>query len=335
MTRSLCYVDRVMTQEALDEAKPKNVLEAIAAVMRELPGIGKDSTAAKEQGGYAYRGIESITRHIQELLGKYGLVFVLRETECYIEQIVVNSKPWTDSFLTCEYDVYGPGGPDDKLTVGPIHVQGRDNSDKGYNKARTQAFKYALLQLFSIGDGKDDADGTNQEADSRGAAPPAEPPTPQVMLGMRIKVLPEADRAQVKTFCESNNISTIPNEWSDEDLKTLGRKVEALESLAAGNAPAPEVPPEPEATDAGAGGEPVGAVEPPASQSDGEVVRDSLLGGIALYEERLDETTFPVYTAWLTEVFGDESADITKFDDADLEQVWRKLEEITTGGAPA
>lgn len=316
--------------------KPKNVIEAIAVVMAGLPGIGKDDKASKEQGGYSYRGIESITRHAQQLFGKYGVVFVLREEEAHIVDIIVNSKPWTDNFLTVHYDVFGPGGVDDKITIGPIHVQGRDNSDKGYNKARTQAFKYALLQVLCIGDGKDDADGTNQEADSRNAqAPPAEPPSAQVLLATRIKNLPEEQREKVKKFVEGNELPSLPNEWTDEHLEMIGRKVDALEKSTE-NASTSEGTPPPPTSDAEAGGNPSEAGGPPASPSaKPEWDRDSLLKGIAAYEERLDETTFPIYTAWLTDLFGGESADITKFDGPDLEQVWRKLEELTTEGAPA
>lgn len=325
-----------MTQDG----QPTNVIEAIAAVMRDLPGIGKDNQASEKQGGYSYRGIEAITAEIQRLLGKYGVVFVLREEEAHIVDIKVNGNPWTDNFLTVYYDVFGPGGLDDKVTVGPIHVQGRDNSDKGYNKARTQAFKYALLQTFSIGDSKDDADGTAHERSEPNAAPP-EPPTPQIAMGIRIKSLPEAERNKVKEFVANNNLPSIPNEWTDDHLETIGRKVDALEEIIAKDASAPETPtPQeaPPATDAGVGDEPTGADESPASLPPADEPtwdRDSLLAGIKAYEERLDDKTFPVYTGWLAEVFGNDSSDITKFDGADLEQVWQKLDELTTEGVPA
>ncbi len=42
---------------------PTNVIEALARVEAELPGIGKDQKASEQQGGYAYRGIEAITAH--------------------------------------------------------------------------------------------------------------------------------------------------------------------------------------------------------------------------------------------------------------------------------
>lgn len=154
------------------ETKAAHVIEALSRVMRDLPGIGKDQQASAQQGGYAYRGIEQITQHTQGLFAEHGVVFIPRVVHHEIRELVVNGKPWTDTIELVEYDVYGPGGVEDRITVGPILAIGRDNSDKGANKCLTQAYKYALLQALSISDAKDDADGTTHEAD---AVPPPDP----------------------------------------------------------------------------------------------------------------------------------------------------------------
>lgn len=143
-----------------------NVVEALCRVMAELPAIGKDGRADPKQGGYAYRGIEQITREAQPLFAKHGVLFGIPRVVSYeVRDITVNSKPWTDVYEMVEYDVYGPGGLEDKLTVGPILAIGRDNSDKGGNKCLTQAYKYALLQAFTISDSKDDGDHASVEAE--------------------------------------------------------------------------------------------------------------------------------------------------------------------------
>jgi hypothetical protein len=152
-------------------SKPANVVEAIARVMVELPAIGKTGQAAASQGGYAYRGIEAITSEAQSLFGKYGVVFVPQVRAFEIKDITVAGKPWTDTILTVEYTVYGPGGVDDQIVVGPLIAVGRDNSDKGANKAMTQAFKYALIQVLCISDKKDDSDGSTHEAEFRQPPP--------------------------------------------------------------------------------------------------------------------------------------------------------------------
>ncbi len=146
---------------------PPNVTEALRRVMAELPGIAKDERADPKQGGYAYRGIEAITRQVQPLLARHGVVFAPHVHAHEVIDIEVNGKPWTDTRLLVSYSVFGPGGPDDRIEVGPVLAIGRDNADKGANKCMTQAFKYLLLQLFCVSDSKDDADAASVEADRR------------------------------------------------------------------------------------------------------------------------------------------------------------------------
>lgn len=159
----------------VDESPAANVVVALNRVLRDLPGIGKGGRADARQGGYAYRGIEQITREAGPLFAKHGVVFVPKVLSWERDEITVADKPWTDDRMTILYTVYGPGGTGDCIEVGPIPAVGRDNSDKGTNKALTQAFKYALLQVLCIADDKDDADGTTAERDagtSRRTAPP-------------------------------------------------------------------------------------------------------------------------------------------------------------------
>lgn len=161
-----------MTAENAAEPRATHVIEALCRVMRDLPSIEKGGTAAAAQGGYAYRGIDQITPHTQELFARHCVLFAPRVVSYELRDLIVAGKPWTDVIEQVEYDVYGPGGIADKIVIGPILAIGRDNSDKGGNKCLTQAMKYALLQAFQISDPKDDADGQTHEADGRDAAPP-------------------------------------------------------------------------------------------------------------------------------------------------------------------
>lgn len=147
-----------------------NVHSALAAVMGDLPSIGKGGQASQAQGGYSYRGIEQITQHAAPLLAKHGVVFVPQVVSMEFRDLMVNSKPWTDTILTVRYRICGPGGADDYVEAIVVGI-GRDNSDKGANKAMTQAFKYALTQVLCIADQKDDNDGTTAEADAHDSEP--------------------------------------------------------------------------------------------------------------------------------------------------------------------
>lgn len=138
------------------------VWQSITAIMAEMPAIDKGGTAAAAQGGYAYRGIEQITSVLQPLLAKHG-VFIAPSARL----LWVNASPgmktdnWTDTALEVHWTICGADGSTiEAQTIGI----GRDNADKGANKAMSQAFKYLLLDLFCIADTKDDADGVDYSA---------------------------------------------------------------------------------------------------------------------------------------------------------------------------
>lgn len=164
-----------------DTATPQNVVQAIAAVMADLPAIGKEGRN-KDQG-YSFRGIEHITAAAQKLCAKHQVVFVPLVTEWAEKDLTINNKPWTDQRLMVTYRVYGPGGRDDFIEAHTVGI-GRDNSDKGTNKALAQAFKYALLQVLCIADPKDDADLATHVTDS-----PAPQPEVRFATTAQIKAL--------------------------------------------------------------------------------------------------------------------------------------------------
>ena len=143
-----------------------NVIEALAAIMAELPAIAKVPHPSESGRGltYAYRGIEEITAEAQQLFAKHGVVPIPRVRHREVKDIIVNGNPWTDTFLEVDWTIHGPNMTSVEATT---FGQGRDNSDKGTNKAMTQAFKYLLLPTLMISDKGDDNDGTNIEVDAR------------------------------------------------------------------------------------------------------------------------------------------------------------------------
>lgn len=205
--------------------QPTNVIQAIAAVMRDLPGIGKTEQSNQ---GYQYRGIEAITAEIQQLLGKYCVVFTPRVERRDVREFPLGGKPWTEDTAEITYTVYGPGGVEDHIEVGPLIALGRDNSDKGMNKCMTQAFKYALLQTFCIGDRNDDAD---KDEAATPDAPAAElPPEQKVRSDLRTRIgeLSAEHREAVRDFCKEHKIPTVTAKMDDEQLEAVTAKVDAL-----------------------------------------------------------------------------------------------------------
>lgn len=192
------------------ELPPRNVIEGIARVMAKIGGIRKLTTAERESMGlkapgageqgvkYAYRSIDQLAQAAQPLFGRYGVVLVPTVTNQDVEQIIVNNNPWTETTVWVRYDIYGPGGVEDKI-VSIVTGVGRDNSDKGVNKAMTGAFKNLLLRMLCVGDPQDDPDNERHETSALGTyrdpSPDPMPPHPSDVLFDRIKAVAEAHPA--------------------------------------------------------------------------------------------------------------------------------------------
>src|SRR4051794_30993054 len=181
----------------MTDEQPKNVIEAIARVMADMKGVGKDQQNRDQ--GYSFRGIEDVTATLQPVLGKHCVVIVPHEIEHRRESFTVKSgATWTDDFIKISYSIYGPGGATDMIEAGPFLGVGRDNSDKGANKARSMAYKYMLTEVFCIGDKKDDADETT---------PPTEDP-------LVTESMVESFRAKAKR--EDLDVEALVHDVTDE-----------------------------------------------------------------------------------------------------------------------
>ncbi|MDE1904853.1 MAG: hypothetical protein KGH75_00195 [Rhodospirillales bacterium] len=147
---------------------------------------------------YAYRSIDQITGDAQRSFGLYGCIWKPKVLSSSEREFTMgnNDTRWTDTTLEVVYYLVGPGGaqtvvpvtkhfqedgsyvesPDERgwymtgdvTMVGPLRAIGRDNADKGLNKAMTQAFKQALLQVLSIGDPQDEGDHSRAEVSMSG-----------------------------------------------------------------------------------------------------------------------------------------------------------------------
>lgn len=155
-------------------AKPLTVHQAIARVMVAMAPVGKDDQGPVSQGSYQYRGIEAVTAALQKLCGEHGVVIwpQARVVDAPASLGMKEEKGYLDWRVEVTWGVAGPDGS--MLDPAPITVGiGRDNVDKGVNKAMTQAYKYLLLELFMVSDGgagQHDTDGIDYEAD-RATAP--------------------------------------------------------------------------------------------------------------------------------------------------------------------
>lgn len=195
----------------------KNVVTALAAITAQLPAIAKADRAPQ---GWNYRGIEAITAALQPLLAKHEVVLIPNARLISIQPAPAMKDGWTDTTIQIDWVICGPGGPTDQLHACTIGI-GRDNSDKGANKAATQAYKYLLLQLFAIGDRNDDTDAGNYDPHRQTpAAPPA--PTAAELLLEQCKQLSTDHKKTLRDIADmaGHKISAAAfhnnHEWADQ-----------------------------------------------------------------------------------------------------------------------
>jgi hypothetical protein len=120
------------------------IYEKMIAIMREVPGIGKN-----EKGfNYKFRGIDSVYNELHGILAKHE-VFTIPEVLSEKSEDRKSTKGGLLIYrvLTIKYKFYTIDGSFIEATV---IGEGMDSGDKAANKAMSVAHKYALLQAFCI-----------------------------------------------------------------------------------------------------------------------------------------------------------------------------------------
>lgn len=124
----------------------KTIYQAMAAIMAEIPAIGKDSENKGQS--FKYRGIDAVYNALHPLLAKHG-VFVTGEVVEVEREERTNSKNTILMFskIKMRYHFHSEDG---SSVAAEAYGEGMDAGDKASNKAMAVAHKYALLQAFCI-----------------------------------------------------------------------------------------------------------------------------------------------------------------------------------------
>lgn len=211
---------------------PVRVTHAIANVIRDMDGVGKDQYNSQ---GWMFRGIEDITAALKVQLGKHGVCLIPKTKKITYEDVIVGGKPWREATVTMTWRAYGPLG--DSVVIGPVVGKGRDNSDKDVSKAMSMAFKYALLHTFCIADpDQQDADREKHETDSYGGKAGRGKSTKQTRTKADdsrqeacaeakaaitlISTLPTAEKEAVRTWVKAQDFGHY-SRWSPEQATLI------------------------------------------------------------------------------------------------------------------
>lgn len=186
------------------------VHQALAKVMEELPGISKGDRSPQ---GYTYRGIEAITKQLAPILAANGVIIVPNATITNVVQSPDMGPKWQDVYMSVVWTIVGPDGSQLQAQTTGI---GRDNADKGANKAQTQAYKYLLLHLLCISDAADDSDGISYDdhhddqrsADDRPRAAAAGP-TPEQQVATAFAGLDASQKKAVNDHAKTLGVKNV------------------------------------------------------------------------------------------------------------------------------
>jgi hypothetical protein len=224
------------SSEETEEYPPANVVEALARVASEIGGIEKLTTEerkarglskSKEQGvTFAYRSIDQVTQAAQPLFAKYKIIIAPTLVSWEVKDITVNGNPWTDTMVNYHWDIYGPDGREDLITASTAGL-GRDNSDKGFGKAMTNAYKNLILRLLTIGDPAEEIDHDVHPADRLAPAPPVLSPEEQA----------HEDHVQA-VVQQAKDLKKLDNEGTGPYWKGVVEAAGESEDAAAGSAKA-------------------------------------------------------------------------------------------------
>jgi len=132
--------------------QPKNIHEAILAVMSQVGYVQKQKASGLS---YTFAGEAALIAALRPWLVEYGIYMSVIEIKD-IAQIQYTTKSGASMFKTqLTAVVRFTHAPSMTLIDVMATGEGGDNGDKGFNKALTGAYKYAIRETFMIETGDD------------------------------------------------------------------------------------------------------------------------------------------------------------------------------------
>ena len=129
----------------------ETIYNKLGEVMKEVTAI--DKTRKNEQQGFMFRGIEDFMNELHNSFAKHGIVILPHESEHIQESYEVkNSKGELKlQFRTrVHMEFKFVSTEDGSFVEADGWGEAADNADKGYNKTKSIALKYVLMQMFLV-----------------------------------------------------------------------------------------------------------------------------------------------------------------------------------------
>lgn len=125
----------------------ETIYQKLGAIMSDVQAV--DKTQKNVQQGFMFRGIDDMMNALHILFARHGVIIVPRELD-HIQESFATKTGGTQfrsrvlmqfSFVSTE---------DGSKVIAEGWGESADNGDKGYNKCKSIALKYVLMQMFLI-----------------------------------------------------------------------------------------------------------------------------------------------------------------------------------------
>jgi hypothetical protein len=165
------------------------IQDCMADVMADVTYVGKDGF--NSQQGFKFRGVDDLVNALGPALRRHRVVVLPELLDSTHDQVTPQSgKVAQRTVVRMKYRFVGPDG--DELACSTVG-EALDSYDKATTKALSQAYKYALLQVFALPTDEPDPDSFSE--------PPFDPDANAVAAGwVSEKQRSEAHKALATTI---------------------------------------------------------------------------------------------------------------------------------------
>ena len=124
-----------------------NIFAKLGQVMKATKAIGKNQK--NQQQGFQFRGIDDFMNGLHGLMADAGIVILPSEKE-HIQESYATKNGGTQFRTRVHMNFAFVSTEDGSSVTADGWGEAADNGDKGYNKCKSIALKYVLMQMFLV-----------------------------------------------------------------------------------------------------------------------------------------------------------------------------------------
>ena len=131
----------------MSETKNNSIYVRLGQVMQSIKAIGKNQTNVQQK--FKFRGIDDFMNELHDHFADAGIIIIPSETEHMQEQFTTN-KGSTQFRTRLHISFTFVSTADGSSVTADGWGEAADSGDKGYNKCKSIALKYVLMQMFLV-----------------------------------------------------------------------------------------------------------------------------------------------------------------------------------------